>query len=31
MKVLLISPPQLNMLPTNVPSIVDEETGCYPP
>ncbi|MFB0560331.1 MAG: radical SAM protein [Candidatus Lokiarchaeia archaeon] len=31
MKVLLIYPPVYNMLRTNVPKIVDEETGVYPP
>ncbi|MCX7047683.1 MAG: radical SAM protein [Candidatus Sumerlaeota bacterium] len=31
MKVLLIHPPGDHMLRTNVPSVVDEETGCYPP
>lgn len=30
MKVLLIRPPKLNMISTNVPNVVDEETGCYP-
>lgn len=31
MKVLLIYPPAENMITTNVPSFVDEETGFYPP
>lgn len=31
MKVLLIYPPNLNMITTNVPSVVNEESGCYPP
>lgn len=31
MKVLLIHPPDENMVTTNVPSVVDEETGLYPP
>ncbi len=31
MKVLLISPPDANMITTNVPSVVDEESGLYPP
>ncbi len=31
LKVLLIYPPDLHMIRTNVPSVVDEETGCYPP
>lgn len=31
MKVLLISPPDENMITTNVPSVVDEESGVYPP
>ena len=31
MKVLLIQPPEFNMITTNVPSVVDEETGAYPP
>jgi anaerobic magnesium-protoporphyrin IX monomethyl ester cyclase len=30
-KVLLIHPPAQNMIRTNVPEEVDEETGCYPP
>lgn len=30
MRVLLIRPPKLNMISTNVPDVVDEETGCYP-
>ncbi len=30
MKILLIRPPRLNMISTNVPNVVDEETGCYP-
>lgn len=31
MKVLLIQPPEFHMITTNVPSVVDEETGAYPP
>lgn len=31
MRVILIYPPIYNMLKTNVPEIVDEETGLYPP
>ena len=31
MKVLLIYPPDFNMITTNLPEIIDEETGCYPP
>lgn len=31
MKVLLISPPDDHMITTNVPSVVDEESGLYPP
>lgn len=31
MKVLLIQPPEFNMITTNVPSVVDEESGAYPP
>ncbi|MBI1388999.1 MAG: radical SAM protein [bacterium] len=31
MKILLIQPPEFNMITTNVPSVVDEETGAYPP
>ena len=31
MKVLLVNPPNHNMIPTNVPSFVNEETGVYPP
>jgi radical SAM superfamily enzyme YgiQ (UPF0313 family) len=31
MNVLLIYPPTYNMLKTNVPEIIDEETGLYPP
>ncbi|MBD3266227.1 radical SAM protein [bacterium] len=31
MKVLLIQPPDTHMITTNVPSVVDEETGAYPP
>lgn len=31
MKVLLIYPPNENMITTNVPSIVEEEKGVYPP
>lgn len=31
MKVLLIQPPDFHMITTNVPSVVDEETGAYPP
>lgn len=31
MKVLLIYPPNENMLTTNVPSVVEEEKGFYPP
>lgn len=31
MKILLIYPPEFNMIRTNVPSVVDEETGSYPP
>lgn len=31
MKVLLIEPPQYHMITTNVPSVVDEESGAYPP
>lgn len=31
MKVLLIYPPAFNMITTNVPSAVDEESGFYPP
>ncbi|MFH1776969.1 MAG: radical SAM protein [Candidatus Omnitrophota bacterium] len=30
MKVLLISPPNIQMLQTNVPRVVDHETGIYP-
>jgi anaerobic magnesium-protoporphyrin IX monomethyl ester cyclase len=31
MKILLIYPPDFNMIRTNVPAFVDEETGLYPP
>ncbi len=31
MKVLLIQPPDFHMITTNVPSVVDEESGAYPP
>jgi anaerobic magnesium-protoporphyrin IX monomethyl ester cyclase len=31
MKVLLVNPPNHNIIPTNVPSFVNEETGVYPP
>lgn len=31
MKVLLIYPPSFHMIRTNVPDVVDEETGKYPP
>ncbi|MDX9754309.1 MAG: radical SAM protein [bacterium] len=31
MKILLIQPPDTHMITTNVPSVVDEETGAYPP
>ena len=31
MKVLLIEPPPFHMITTNVPSVVDEESGSYPP
>jgi anaerobic magnesium-protoporphyrin IX monomethyl ester cyclase len=31
MKVLLIQPPEFHMITTNVPSVVDEESGAYPP
>ncbi len=31
MKILLIQPPENNMITTNVPSVVDEESGVYPP
>ena len=31
MKVLLIQPPEFYMITTNVPSVVDEESGAYPP
>ncbi len=31
MKILLIQPPNMNMLTTNVPAFVDQETGFYPP
>lgn len=31
MKVLLLQPPEFHMITTNVPSVVDEETGAYPP
>ena len=31
MKVLLIYPPDKHMIKTNVPAVVDEETGHYPP
>ena len=31
MKILLVNPPNRNMITTNVPSVVDEETGFYPP
>ncbi len=31
MKVLLIYPPSFDMITTNVPDIIDEETGKYPP
>ena len=31
MKILLIQPPEINMITTNVPSVVDEESGVYPP
>ncbi len=31
MRVLLIQPPEHNMITTNVPSVVDEESGIYPP
>jgi len=31
MKVLLINPPNFNMISTNVPEFVDNTVGCYPP
>ncbi|MCX6113243.1 MAG: cobalamin-dependent protein, partial [Proteobacteria bacterium] len=31
MKILLINPPMHNIIKSNVPSIVDEESGYYPP
>jgi radical SAM superfamily enzyme YgiQ (UPF0313 family) len=31
MKILLLFPPDFNMIRSNVPSIVDRETGFYPP
>ncbi len=31
MNILLIHPPDRNLIRTNVPAFVDEETGCYPP
>ncbi len=31
MKILLINPPATNMVETNNPSFVEEESGCYPP
>jgi len=31
MKVLLVNPPQLNMITNNIPAIVDEERGYNPP
>ncbi len=31
MKILLIQPPDFHMITTNVPSVVDEESGVYPP
>ena len=30
MNILLINPPQTNMIKTNVPSFVEEEKGKYP-
>src|SRR5512143_779081 len=31
MKVLLVNPPQLNLVTNNIPSVVDEERGYNPP
>ncbi len=31
MKILLIQPPDSHIITTNVPAVVDEETGLYPP
>ena len=31
MKICLVYPPTRHMIRTNVPSVVDEVTGCYPP
>jgi radical SAM superfamily enzyme YgiQ (UPF0313 family) len=31
MKALLVNPPSIHMITTNVPEVVDDETGFYPP